>query len=44
MIMYVENPKEFIKKLYEIIKFSKLKDIIVIYRNQVHCYRLATNN
>lgn len=42
MIMYVENPKEFIEKLHEIIKFSKLQDIIVIYRNQLHFYMLAT--
>lgn len=44
MIMYVENSKESIEKLPEIINLAKLQDTIAIYRNQLHFYIPATNN
>lgn len=46
MIICIENPKEFIKKLQEISKVNLLKpeDEMLIYKNQLYFRILVTNN
>ena len=45
MILYIENPKETIIKLLELIsKFSKVVDTRSIHRNLLHFYTLTMND
>ena len=45
MILYIENPKESIRKLLELIsEFSKLQDTKSIHRNHLHFYILTMKN
>ena len=45
MILYVENPKDSIRKSLELItKFSKVSGYISIHRNQLHFYILTMKN
>ena len=42
MILYVENPKDSIRKLLELInEYSKLQDIKLTHRNPLHSYILT---
>ena len=41
MILYIENPKDFTRKLLELINdYSKLQDIKSTHRNPLHSYTL----
>ena len=41
MILYIENPKDTIRKLLELInEYSKVSGIKLIYRNPLHSYTL----
>ena len=45
MILYIENPKDTIKKLLELISgFSKLQDTKSTHRNHLHSYTLIMKN
>ena len=45
VILYIENPKETIRKLLELIsKFRKLRDTRSIHRNHLHPYILTVKN
>ena len=45
MILYVENPKDSIRKLLELIsELSKLQDKKSIHRNHLHFYILTMKN
>ena len=45
MILYIENPKDSIRKLLELIsEFSKLQDMKSIHRNHLHFYILTMKN
>ena len=45
MILYIENPKDTIKKLLELIsEFSKLQDTRSTHRNHLHSYTLIMKN
>ena len=42
MVLYIENPKETIRKLLElIIEYSKVADIKLTHRNPLHSYTLT---
>ena len=45
MILYIENPKDSIRKLLELIsEFSKMQDTKSIHRNHFHFYILTMRN
>ena len=45
MILYIENPKDSIRKLLELIsEFSKVADTKLIHRNHLHFYILTMKN
>ena len=45
MILYIENPKNTIRKLLELInEFSKSQDTKSIHRNHLHFYILTMKN
>ena len=45
MILYIENPKDGIRKLLElIVNLAKLQDTKAIHRNQFHFYILIMKN
>ena len=45
MILYIENPKDNIRKLLELIsEFSKLQDTKSIHRNHLHFYIQTIKN
>ena len=45
MILYIENPKDSIRKLLELIsEFSKVQDTKSIHRNHLHFYILTMKN
>ena len=45
MILYIENPKETIRKLLELIsEFSKSQDTSLLHRNHLHSYILTMKN
>ena len=47
MILYIENPKDSIRKLLELItrvNLAKLQDTKSIHRNHLHFYILTTKN
>ena len=45
MILYIENPKDSIRKLLELIsEFSKVADTKLIHRNHLHFYTLTMKN
>ena len=42
MILYIENPKDTIRKLLELInEYSKFEDIKLIHRNPLHSYTVT---
>ena len=45
MILYIENPKDSIRKLLELIsELAKLQDTKLIHRNHLHFYVLTMKN
>ena len=45
MILYIENPKNIIRQLLDLIsEFNKLHDTQSIHRNHLHFYILTMNN
>lgn len=44
MILYVENPKESVKNLLEMISLATSQDIKSVYRIELCFYRWAMNN
>ena len=45
IILYIENPKDSIRKLLELIsEFSKVQDTKSIHRNHLHFYVLTLKN
>ena len=45
MILYIENPKDTIRKLLKLItELAKLQDIKSIHRNHQHFYKLTMKN
>ena len=42
MILYIENPKEYTRKLLELMnEYSKLQDVKLTHRNPLHSYILT---
>ena len=41
MILYIENPKDIIRKLLELINKYRMQDINLIHRNPLHSYILT---
>ena len=41
MILYIENPKDIIRKLLELINKYRMQDINLIHRNPLHSYTLT---
>ena len=44
MKLYIENPKDSIRKLLELIILAKLQDTKSIHRNHLHSYILTMKN
>ena len=44
MILYIENPKDSIRKLLEIVNLAKLQDTKSIHRNHLHLYIVTMKN
>ena len=44
MILYIENPKDSIRKLLDLINLAQLQDTKSMHRNHLHFYILTMKN